>query len=284
MKNQEYQPSFQFPPQHSPRAEKIPITFVTSSDGHNKAAVFQKWLPDWQIGHREPLFNEDKIHETAPRDEHRPQVIAEHKAKDDVALALAISGAAHAIVENGDLFTLGDEKMLLYTDTVQLVHVSDSEVAVLEKPQGDPIEWAMHSPEAIIQSGKDIEIINALTGVRVSKGGVSEPATVILHVKATMRPFTREDIVAYAKSPGNTVAQTSGGISMANGGRSFLDMDKPLVIGIADSMDDTPTELIRYETWHDLPNADLKPYICGAVEPAIEKLVQKTQSTLPRSG
>ncbi|MBI5019501.1 hypothetical protein HZB58_04495 [Candidatus Gottesmanbacteria bacterium] len=281
MKNQEYQPSFSFSPQRNPRAEKIPITFVTSSDGHNKAEVFQKWLPDWQIGHREPLFNEEKIHETAPRDEHRPQVIAEHKAKDDVTLALAISGAANAIVENGDLYTLGEEKMLLYTDTVQLVHVSDNEIAILEKPVGDPVEWAMHSPEAMIQSGKDIEIINALTGVRVSKNGVSEPATVILHVKATMRPFTREEIVAYAKKPGNTVSQTSGGISMANGARSFLDMDKPLIIGLADSMDEEPTELLRYETWHDVPSADLKPFICGAVEPAIERLTQKTKATAP---
>ena len=59
----------------------------------------------------------------------------------------------------------------------------------------------MYSPEAVIQSGKDIEIINALTGIRTGKHGVSEPATVILHVKATMRPFTREEVVAYATSP-----------------------------------------------------------------------------------
>lgn len=277
MKNLEQQSSLQYSPQFSPRAEKLPITFVTSSDGHNKAEVFQKWLPDWEIGHREPLFNEDKIHKTAPRDEHRPQVIAEHKAKDDIAMAQAISGIANAIVENADLYTDGDEKMLLYTDTVQLVHVSDTETAILEKPVGDPLEWATNSPEAMIQSGKDIEIINALTGIRAGKNGVSEPATVILHVKATMRPFTREDIVAYAKTPGNTIAQTSGGISMANGGRSFLDMDKPLIVSVADSMDDIPTEIIRYDTWHHVPNAALKPFICGAVEPAVERLVAKTK-------
>lgn len=261
----------------------MPITFVTSSDGHNKAQVFQKWLPDWQIGHREPLFNEMAIHEIAPHDEHRPQVIAEHKAKDDIAMAAAISGAADAIVENGDLYTYGDEKMLLYTDTVQLVHVSDTEIAILEKPEGDPVEWAMHSPEAVIQSGKDIEIINALTGIRTGKNGVSEPATVILHVKATMRPFTREEVVAYAKSPHNTVSATSGGLSMANGARSFLDMSKPLVIGVADSMDEAPTELYRYETWDHLTNAELKPFICGAVEPALIKLVEKTKSSMPVS-
>lgn len=259
--------------------ENIPITFVTSSDGHNKADVFQQWLPNWKISHREPLFNEQKIHETAPRNEHRPQVIAERKAKDDITIAQAISGIANAIVENGDLYTDGDEKMLLYTDTVQLVHVSDTEIAILEKPIGDPIEWAMHSPEAMIQSGKDIEIINALTGIRTGTGGVSEPATVILHVKATMRPFTREDIVRYAKTPGNTVAQTSGGISMANGARSFLDMTKPLVIGVADSMDEIPTEVIRYEIWDHLSNAQLKPYICGAFEPAIHRLVEKTKAS-----
>lgn len=267
MKNQEHE-----------SAPSIPITFVTSSDGHNKADVFQKWLPNWNISHREPLFNEVAIHEIAPHDEHRPQMIAERKAKDDITMAQAISGVANAIVENAELYTYGDEKMLLYTDTVQLVHVSDTEIAILEKPEGDPVEWAMHSPEAVIQSGKDIEIINALTGVRTSKDGVSEPATVILHVKATMRPFTREEVIEYAKSPHNTVSATSGGLSMANGARSFLDMQKPLVIGVADSMDDKPTELYRYETWDHLTNAELKPFICGAVEPAIIKLVEKTNT------
>lgn len=258
--------------------ERIPVTFVTSSDGHNKADVFRKWLPDWKISHREPLFNEDRIHETAPHDEHRPQVIAERKAKDDVTMAQAISGIADAIVTNGDLYTAGDEKMLLYTDTVQLVHVSDTEIAILEKPVGDPLEWAMHSPDAVIQSGKDIEIINALTGIRTGTNGVSEPATVILHVRATMRPFTREDVVKYAKTPGNTISQTSGGLSMANGARSFLDMDKPLVISVTDSMDAEPVELQRYHTWHHLTNAELKPFICGAVEPAISRLVEKTKA------
>lgn len=266
MKNQEYQSS-----------SSLPITFVTSSDGHNKAEIFQKWLPNWKISHREPLFNELQIHEIAPHDEHRPQVIAERKAKDDITVAQAISGIASAIVENGNLYTFGEEKMLLYTDTVQLVHVSDDEIAILEKPVGDPLEWAMHSPEAMIQSGKDIEIINALTGIRSGKNGVSDPATIILHVKATMRPFTREEVITYAKSPKNTIASTSGGLSMANGARSFLDMTKPLIIGIADSMDDPTQEVIRYETWDHLTNAELKPYICGAVEPAIIRLVEKTK-------
>lgn len=257
--------------------DRIPITFVTSKDGHNKADVFQKWLPDWHIGHREPFFNENNIHEYAPVNEHRPQAIAEQKAHDDIAIAQAISTIARNLVEDADLYTDGDERLMLYTDTVQLVHVSDTEIAILEKPEGDPLSWAMNSPEAVIQSGKDIEIINALTGIRIGKAGVSEPQTVILHVKASMRPFTREDIINYAKTPGNTIAQTSGGISMANGGRSFLDMDKPLVVSVADSMSDTPEEIQRYETWHHLSNADLKPFICGAVEPAIARLVEKTK-------
>jgi hypothetical protein len=265
MKNQEIQPS------------SLPITFVTSSDGNNKATIFQKWLPNWNISHREPLFDENHIHETAPHDQNRPQAIAERKAKDDITMAQAISGIANAIVENGDLYTNGAEKLLLYTDTVQLVHVSDDEIAILEKPVGDPLEWATHSPEAMIQSGKDIEIINALTGIRTGKDGVSEPATVILHVKATMRPFTREDIIAYANTPNNTIVATSGGISMANGGRSFLDTDKPLVVSIAESMDDPqPVEVARYDTWDHVPDSDLKPLICGAVEPAIARLVEKT--------
>lgn len=258
--------------------EHLPITFVTSKDGHNKADVFQRSLPNWSIGHREPFFNELQIHEAAPLDAHRPQVIAERKAKDDVAIAQVISSLAKTIAEDGDLYTLGSDKMLLYTDTVQLVHVSESDVAILEKPVGDPLEWATHSPEAVIQSGKDIEIINALTGIRVGKNGISEPKTVILHVRATMKPFTRDDVIAYAKTPENTISQTSGGLSMANGARSFLDMGKPLIVGIADTMDDEPTEVTRYNTWNHLTKEDLKPLICGAVEPAVIRLVEKTKT------
>ena len=47
-------------------------------------------------------------------------------------MAQAISGIAKAIVENGNLYTAGEEKLFLYTDTVQLVHVSDTEVAILK--------------------------------------------------------------------------------------------------------------------------------------------------------
>lgn len=260
-------------------AEHLPITFVTSTDGNNKADIFQKWLPNWNISHREPLFNELQIHEKAPHNEHRPQVIAERKAKDDIALAQAISGIANTIVENGDLYTLGEEKMLLYTDTVQLVHINDTEIAMLEKPEGDPVEWAKHSPEAMMQSGKDVEIINAMTGIRTGKGGVSEPATVILHVRTSMRPFSRDDVVAYAQSPNSTVAATSGGLSIANGGRAFYDMKKPLIVSIADSMDDAnPREIARYDTWEHISNSELKPLICGAVEPALVRLVEKTKA------
>ncbi|MEK7100697.1 MAG: hypothetical protein AAB921_01200, partial [Patescibacteria group bacterium] len=111
----------------------------------------------------------------------------------------------------------GDEKMLLYTDTVQLVHVNDTDIAMLEKPVGDPIEWAKHSPEAMMQSGKDVEIINALTGVRAGKDGVTEPVSVILHVRVSMRPFTRDEVVDFATKSPATVVATSGGLSIANG-------------------------------------------------------------------
>lgn len=258
--------------------ERLPITFVTTKDGNNKAAIFQRSLPNWTISHREPLYNEDKIHETAPHTEMRPQIIAEQKARADIALAQAISGVANAIVEDGDLYTAGNEKMLLYTDTVQMVHVNatnDKDVVMLEKPVGDPIEWATNSPEAVIQSGKDIEIVNALSGVKTGKDGVSEPAMVVLRVRATMKSFTREDVIAYAKNPNNTIAHTSGGLSMSNGARSFLDESKPLTVSVGDSMDTEPVEIVRYNTWDHLTKDDLKPFICGAFEPAITKLVEK---------
>lgn len=258
--------------------ERLPITFVTSQDGNNKAEIFSRWLPHWTITRRNPLYNEDRIHETAPHTEHRPQVIAERKAKEDIVLAQALSGIANGIVEDGDLYTGGDEKMLLYTDTVQLVHVNDTEIAMLEKPVGDPLEWAKNSPEAMMQSGKDVEIINALTGIRTGKDGVSEPATVILHIRVSMRPFSRNEVIEFAKKSPTTVAATSGGLSIANGGRSFYDMTKPMVVSVAHSMDDTnPTQLARYDTWDHITNAELKPFICGAIEPAIERLVEKTK-------
>jgi len=256
--------------------ERPKITFVTSKDGNNKAEIFRARLPNWTITRRDPLYSEDRIHESALHTEYRPQVIAERKAKDDIAMAQAISGMANVIVEDGDMYTGGEEKMLLYTDTVQLVHFDDDKVAVLEKPVGDPVQWAISSPEAVIQSGKDIEIVNAMTGIRTGKDGISEPATVILRVQATMRPFTREEVVTYAKQSDSTISATSGGLSMANGARSFLDMKKPLVVSVADSMGDAPQELVRYTTWEHVPNEELKPFICGAFEPALSRLVEKT--------
>ena len=92
-----------------------------------------------------------------------------------------------------------------------------------------------------------------------------------------MRPFTREDVISYANTPDNTIASTSGGLSMANGARAFLDRQKPLIIGVADSMGEEPREIVRYSTWEHLTNAELKPYICGAFEPAILRLVEKTK-------
>ncbi len=260
--------------------ERPPITFVTSLDGNNKADIFHKWLPNWTITRRDPLYNEDRIHEDAPHTEHRPQIIAERKAKDDIALAQVMSGIAKAIVEDGDMYTFGSEKMLLYTDTVQLVHTNDTEIVLLEKPVGDPVEWAKHSSEAMMQSGKDVEIINALTGVRAGKDGVTEPVSVILHVRVSMRPFTRDEVVDFATKSPATVASTSGGLSIANGGRAFYDMKKPLIVSVAESMDDkNPIELVRYNRWEYITNAELKPFICGAVEPAIERLIEKTKAS-----
>lgn len=259
--------------------ERLPITFVTSSDGYNKAGAFQARLPSWQITQREPFFNEHEIHDRAPHNEHRPQVIAEHKAKDDVVMAAAISRIADAIVADGSLYTYGPDRLLLYTDTVQMVHVSPTEIAMLEKPVGDPVEWAKNSPEAMMQSGKDVEIVNALTGIRTGKDGIAEPKTVMLRVQFTARPFTREDIVAYAQNPTNTISQTSGGLSVANGARYLYDMQKPLVVSMSDTMDDMPVEVMRYDTWDHLTKDDLKSFICGAVEPAVARLVEKTTAT-----
>lgn len=257
----------------------MPITFVTSKNGHNKAEVFQTRLPNWQITQREPFFNELAIHERAPHNEHRPQVIAEHKAKDDIAMAQALSHIADSIAANGEVYTNGREKMLLYTDTVQLVHLNTTDIAMLEKPVGDPLEWAMQSQEAMIQSGKDVEIVNALTGIRVGEHGVGEPKTIMLRVKFTARPFTRDEVIAYAHKPTNTISQTSGGLSVANGARHLYDQAKPLTVSIADTMDDTPVEIMRFDTWEHLTGADLKPFICGAVEPAITQLVEKTNTS-----
>lgn len=256
--------------------ERLPIVFVTSADGHNKADVFKARLSAWQITQREPFFNEHEIHDRAPHNEHRPQVIAEHKAKDDLLLATAMSHIADQIVADGDVYTFGNEKMLLYTDTVQLVHLDETNIIMLEKPVGDPTEWATNSPEAIVQSGKDVEIVNALTGIKIGKNGISEPKTVMLRVQYTAKPFTREDIIAYAKTPTNSIAHTSGGLSLSNGARAFYDMTKPLVVSVADTMDDIPTEIMRFDTWEHLTKDDLKPFICGAVEPAIVRLVEKT--------
>lgn len=257
--------------------ERLPITFVTSADGHNKADVFKARLANWNITQREPFFNEHEIHDRAPHNEHRPQMIAEHKAKDDVVMAAAISRIADAIVEDGSLYTNGSEKLLLYTDTVQMVHTNDTDIVMLEKPVGDSIEWAKHSPEALIQSGKDVEIVNALTGIRTGKDGIGEPKTVMLRVRFTARPFTREDIIVYAQHPNNTISQTSGGLSVANGARYLYDMQKPLTVSIADTMDDKPVEIMRYDTWEHLTKDDLKSFICGAFEPAVIRLVEKTK-------
>jgi len=65
---------------------------------------------------------------------------------------------------------------------------------------------------------------------------------------------------------------------VANGARHLYDMDKPLVVSIADSMDEEPVEIMRFDTWHHLTKDELKSFICGAVEPAVEQLTKKILS------
>ena len=89
--------------------------------------------------------------------------------------------------------------------------------------------------------------MTALSAIRCGPHGVAEPKSVIVRAKATMRTFTREDVVAYAKGHGNhTVPNDAGGISLSNGGKHFYDTDKPLVISMQDDIYGKETVLARY--------------------------------------
>jgi len=93
-----------------------------------------------------------------------------------------------------------------------------------------------------------------------------------------MRPFTREELIDYANGSGKTIIPlTGGGISPSNGGRRFYDTTKPLTVSVQDSLDAEPEELLRYERWDHLPDEVLRPFTCGAVEPAVIRLVNKTK-------
>lgn len=259
--------------------ERPSITIVTKNGGYQKDRIYQSALPGWEINRKDPGFQEWKIKETAPRDESRPVYIAEGKAMADAAWVAAIAGISEEMIEEAKKIQSEHGHIYLYTDSVQFVHQPDGTVTLHEKPKGDPVVWASTAPEAMDQSGKTVEIVSALTAVHADKTGVSEPKTVMVRAKATMREFTREELVEYAKGSGNKIIpDTGGGISLANGGRQFYDTSKPLTIFVQDSLTSEPVEMLRYETWAHVPDVALRPFICGAFEPAIIRLVEKTKA------
>jgi hypothetical protein len=258
--------------------ERPTITIVTRNGGYQKDRTFQRAMPEWQITRKEPTFDEAQIQKTAPHDESRPVYISEQKARMDAAWVSAMCGAANAVTEGAKKVSKDGGHLYLYTDSIQFIHEPDGTRSHHEKPIGDPVEWAQNSPDALAQSGKTVEIVSSLTAIRCDKNGVSEPATVIVRAQATMRPFGREELVEYAKGSGkNVIPDTAGGISLANGGRQFYDTNKPLTISVQDGLDSKPSELMRFETWGTVPDDVLRPFTCGAFEPAVIRLAQKTQ-------
>lgn len=250
---------------------------MVTREGSNKERIFRDALPDWHIHRRDPSFNEPNLEAIAPRDESRTVFIAEAKAREDAAMVAALCGTVNLLTEGAEVTHSEKGELYIYNDTEQHVHLPDGSLVVLDKPEGDPVEWAMHSPDAMIQSGNNVEIITALSGMLCNDGRVSEPKSVIVRVAATMRDFTREELVEYAKGSGSkTIPDTAGGISMANGGRSFYDTGKPLTVSVQDSLESEPVELLHFNTWAHVPDAALKPFICGAFEPALTRLVEKS--------
>lgn len=255
------------------------ITIVTRNGGYQKDRSFQSALPEWHVTRREPTFDEDQIHLTAPHDESRPVYISEQKAREDAAWVAALCGSAEEIVTEAKQIQTREGKMYLYTDSMQFVFEPDGTTSRYEKPIGDPVMWALSSPDALAQSGKSIEIVSSLTAVRCDANGVSEPQTVLVRVRATMRPYTRQELVEYAKGSGkNVIPDTAGGISLSNGGRHFYDTSKPLIISTQDGLGATTTEMLRFETWDNIPDDVLRPFTCGAFEPAVIRLAQKTRT------
>jgi len=258
-------------------AERPSLIVVTRNGGYNKDRIFQSALPDWNVSRKDPIFDETLIHPIAPNDETRPVFISEAKAAMDWAFVAAMCGMAEAFTSEAQKVASKDGVMYLYADSVQFIHEPDGTLTIHEKPHGDPVEWATTHPDALAQSGKTIEIVSSLTGIKCDKNGVSDPQTVIVRAKASMRPFTREELITYAKGSGNkTIPDTAGGISLANGGRSFYDTGKPLTISVQDGLGSEPKELLRYDTWAHVPDEALRPFVCGAFEPAVTRLVQKT--------
>lgn len=259
--------------------ERPTLIVVTKNGGYNKDRIFQSALPGWTVSRKEPMFDESLIQPIAPNDETRPVFISEAKAAMDWVVIAAMCGMAESIAREAQKVTIPNGVMYLYTDSVQFIHEPDGSLTIHEKPHGDPVVWASTHPDALAQSGKTVEIVSALTGIRCDKDGVSDPQTVIVRAKATMRPFTREELVAYAQGSGNkAIPDTAGGISLANGGRVFYDTSKPLTISVQDGLGSEPKELLRYETWAHVPDEALRPFICGAFAPAITRLVEKTRT------
>lgn len=259
--------------------ERPTITIVTKNGGYQKDRIYKAALPEWEIDRKDPEFSEWRIKQKAPHTEERPVYIAEGKAREDAAWVAAVCGLSEAVISQAQKIKSERGHMYLYTDSVQFVHQPDGGLTIHEKPQGDPVIWASTAPEAMDQSGKTVEIVSALTAVRCDKHGVSEPQTVIVRAKATMLPFTRNELIEYAKGSGNkTIPDTGGGISLANGGRQFFDTNKPLTISVQDGVGEPQQELLRYETWAHIPDTALRPFICGAFEPAVVRLAEKTKT------
>ncbi len=264
------------------QTERPEIVMVTRNGGYNKDRIFQAAMPEWNITRRDPIVNERLIQEFAPTTEERPVFISEAKARLDAPWVAAVCLIAELFTEYAKVTRSKVGLVYLYADSVQFIHEPDGTLTIHEKPVGDAVEWAEHSPDAIAQSGKTVEIVSALTAIRCSPDGVSDPATVIVRAKATMRPFTRPELVEYAKGSGRTVIpDTAGGISLANGGRQFYDTSKPLTISVQDSITDEPKEMLSFDDWSHVPDAALRPFVCGAFEPAVVRLVGKTKLTPP---
>ena len=256
-----------------------PVITIVTREGSNKDKIFRDALPGWHIHRKDPSFYEAPIESAAPKGQERTVFISREKARTDMELVGALIGSADMLAGEADIRHIGKGELFLYNDTEQFIHDQDGNLTIHDKPEGDPVEWAKHSPDAMAQSGKTIEIVTALTGILKTEEGIGEPQTVIVRVEASMRPFTRDELVKYAETENGrrVITETAGGISLANGGRSFYDTTKPLTVSVQEGLDAEPQELLHYSTWTHVPDAALKPFICGAFEPAVVRLVEKTR-------
>lgn len=254
--------------------EQIHLTLVTSSI-QNKERPYRQALKGWNFNHKLPWYDEVEIHQRAPDDETRPMFVAKEKARQDAILVAAMCGWIDLIQHGAKKIAQETKDVYLYTDSVQGIM---GKAKTHEKPTMDALTWAKTSPEAIAQSGRQVEIVIGLSTIQCTDGRVSDPQVVCVRVQATMKPFTRDDIIAYAQSAegARTIEETAGGISLANGGRHFYDETKPLTVTLEDE-DGTHKEILyRFDQWANVPNETLKPFISGAFEPAVIRVVEKT--------